>query len=37
MDRVELDVIEDAEHADPKLETPENVKRAPDFLDKYLK
>jgi acetyl esterase/lipase len=34
---VELDLIEGAEHADPKFETPENVKRALDFLDKYLK
>jgi acetyl esterase/lipase len=36
-DRVELDLIEDAEHADPKFGTPENVKRVLDFLDKYLK
>jgi acetyl esterase/lipase len=35
--RVELDLIEDAEHADPKFETPENVKRVLDFLDKHLK
>jgi acetyl esterase/lipase len=35
--RVELDIIEGAEHADPKFETPENVKRVLDFLDKHLK
>jgi acetyl esterase/lipase len=35
--RVELDLIEGAEHADPKFETPENVKRVLDFLDKQLK
>jgi len=34
---VELDLIEGAEHADPKFETPENVKRVLDFVDKYLK
>jgi acetyl esterase/lipase len=36
-DRVELDLIEGAEHADPKFETPENVKRVLDFLDRHLK
>jgi acetyl esterase/lipase len=36
-DRVELDIIEGAEHADPKFETPENVRRVLDFLDKHLK
>jgi len=36
-DRVELDLIEGAEHADPKFETSENVKRVLDFLDKRLK
>jgi acetyl esterase/lipase len=34
---VELDLIDGAEHADPKFETPENVKRVLDFLDEYLK
>lgn len=34
---VELDLIEGAEHADPKFETPANVKRVLDFLDKHLK
>jgi dipeptidyl aminopeptidase/acylaminoacyl peptidase len=36
-DRVELDIMEGAEHADPKFETPGNVKRVLDFLDKHLK
>lgn len=36
-DKVELDLIEGAEHADPKFETPANVKRVLDFLDKHLK
>jgi acetyl esterase/lipase len=36
-DRVELDLIEGAGHADPKFETAENVKWVLDFLDKYLK
>lgn len=36
-DKVELDLIEGAEHADPRFETPENVKRVLDFLDKHLK
>lgn len=36
-DRVELDIIEGAEHADPKFEIPGNVKRVLDFLDKHLK
>jgi len=36
-DRIKLDLIEDAEHGDPKFETPENVKRVLDFLDKHLK
>ena len=34
---VELDLIEGAEHADPKFETPANVNRVLDFLDKHLK
>jgi acetyl esterase/lipase len=34
---VELDLIDGAEHTDPKFGTPENVKRVLDFLDKYLK
>jgi dipeptidyl aminopeptidase/acylaminoacyl peptidase len=36
-DRVILDLIEGAEHADPRFETPENVTRVLDFLDKNLK
>ena len=34
---VTLDLLEDAEHADPDFETPQNVKKVLDFLDKYLK
>jgi acetyl esterase/lipase len=36
-DRVILDLIEGAEHGDPKFETPENVKKVLDFLDQQLK
>jgi len=36
-DRVILDLIEGAEHGDPKFETPENVKKVLDFLDQHLK
>jgi acetyl esterase/lipase len=36
-DNVELDLIEGAKHADAKLESPENVERVLDFLDKHLK
>jgi acetyl esterase/lipase len=36
-DRSDLDIIEGAEHADPKFETPDNVKRVLDFLDTHLK
>lgn len=35
-DRVILELIEDAEHADPKFETQENVQKVLDFLDRYL-
>lgn len=34
---VELDLIDDAEHADLQFETPKNVKRVLDFLDRHLK
>jgi acetyl esterase/lipase len=34
---VTLQLIEGAEHADPRFETPENVDRVLDFLDKHLK
>jgi acetyl esterase/lipase len=36
-DRVRLELIQDAEHADPKFESPENVKKVLDFLDKCLR
>jgi acetyl esterase/lipase len=36
-DRVILDLIEGAEHGDPLFETPENVKKVLDFLDRCLK
>ncbi|MCX6072302.1 MAG: prolyl oligopeptidase family serine peptidase, partial [Chloroflexi bacterium] len=32
-ERVTLELIEGAEHADPRLETRENVSRVLDFLD----
>ncbi len=35
-DWVKLDLIQDAEHADPGFESPENVKKVLDFLDKHL-
>ena len=36
-DRVILDLIEGAEHGDPKFEAPENVERVLAFLDQHLK
>lgn len=36
-DRVKLELIQDAEHADPRFEIPENVTRVLDFLDACLK
>jgi acetyl esterase/lipase len=36
-DRVKLELIQDAEHADPRFESPDNVMKVLDFLDKYLK
>lgn len=36
-DRVILDLLEGAEHGDPLFETPENVKKVLDFLDRCLK
>jgi acetyl esterase/lipase len=36
-DRVTLELIEGAEHADVKFESPENVAKVLDFLDKHLK
>ena len=35
--QVRLELIQDAEHADPRFESPENVNKVLDFLDKYLK
>jgi acetyl esterase/lipase len=34
---VKLELIKEAEHADPRFETPENVDKVLDFLDKHLK
>jgi acetyl esterase/lipase len=36
-DKVTLELLEGAEHADVRFETPENVVRVLDFLDKHLK
>ncbi len=36
-DKVKLELLEGAEHADVRFETPENVSRVLDFLDKHLK
>jgi len=36
-DRVRLELLEGAAHADPRFENPENVKTVLDFLDIYLK
>ena len=36
-DRVILDLIEGAEHGDPKFEAPENVERVLAFLDQHFK
>ena len=36
-DRVTLELLESAEHADVAFETAENVKKVLDFLDRYLK
>lgn len=35
--QVTLELLEGAEHGDPRFETPENVDRVLDFLDHYLK
>lgn len=37
VDMVELDLLEGAEHADPRFETAENVRRVLEFLDGRLK
>jgi acetyl esterase/lipase len=36
-ERVTLELLEGAEHADVRFETPENVTRVLDFIDKHLK
>ena len=36
-DQVRLELLQEAEHADPRFETPENVKKVLDFLDKHIK
>ena len=36
-DRVTLELLEGAEHADVRFETPENVNRILDFIDEHLK
>jgi acetyl esterase/lipase len=36
-DKVTLELFEGAEHADVRFETPENVARVLDFIDKHLK
>lgn len=35
-DRVKLELIQDAEHGDPRFESPENVNKVLEFLDKHL-
>ena len=36
-DKVTLDIIDGAEHGDPKFASPLNVNKVLDFLDRYLK
>lgn len=36
-EKVTLELLEGAQHADPRFETPDNVQRVLDFLDMYLK
>jgi acetyl esterase/lipase len=36
-DKVRLELLEGAAHADPAFETPENIKKVLDFLDTHLK
>lgn len=36
-DKVTLQLLEGARHADPMFETPENIRRVLEFLDKHLK
>jgi acetyl esterase/lipase len=35
--RVQLELLEGAEHGDPLFETPDNVKKVLDFLDKHMR
>jgi acetyl esterase/lipase len=35
-DQVRLELMQDAEHADPRFESPDNVKKVLDFLDKCM-
>lgn len=36
-EKVRLDLIPGAEHADPKFETPENLEKVFDFIDRWLR
>jgi acetyl esterase/lipase len=36
-ERIRLELIPGAEHGDPRFESPENVTKVLDFLDRYLK
>jgi len=36
-DRVQLELLEGAEHADPRFEAPGNVEKVLDFLDRHVK
>jgi len=36
-DKVRLELLEGAEHADPQFETPENIEKVLDWLDQHLK
>jgi acetyl esterase/lipase len=36
-DRVRLELLEGAGHGDPQFETPDNVKKVLDFVDKHVK
>jgi hypothetical protein len=37
MEKVTLELLKGACHADPAFETPNNIKKVLDFLGKYLK
>lgn len=36
-DRVQLELLEGAEHGDPRFEAPDNVSKVLDFIEKHLK